>query len=51
MGNRMGNFQGWSGPLTENWHKYQALLQTNILKKMRGLRMIPVLLTFAGHVP
>ncbi len=47
----MGNFQSWSGPLTENWHKYQALLQTQILKRMRDLGMIPVLPAFAGHVP
>ena len=47
----MGNIQRWSGPLTENWHKYQAVLQTNILDSMRSLGMIPVLPAFAGHVP
>lgn len=47
----MGNIQSWSGPLTENWHKYQSVLQSNILKSMRSFGMIPVLPAFAGHVP
>ncbi|CAG2169862.1 unnamed protein product, partial [Oppiella nova] len=49
--NRMGNVQGWSGPLTDNWHKIQAILQSQILARMRSLGMLPVLPAFAGHVP
>lgn len=47
----MGNFQGWSGPLSDNWHRYQAVLQKQILKRMRNLGMLPILPAFAGHVP
>ncbi|CAG2113416.1 unnamed protein product, partial [Medioppia subpectinata] len=42
---------GWSGPLSDNWHKVQAILQSQILARMRSLGMIPVLPAFAGHVP
>jgi alpha-N-acetylglucosaminidase len=47
----MGNIQSWSGPLTENWHKYQSSLQTEILKRMRDFGMLPILPAFSGHVP
>jgi alpha-N-acetylglucosaminidase len=47
----MGNIQKWSGPLSENWHKYQSVLQTQILKRMRDFGMLPILPAFAGHVP
>ncbi|XP_054161207.1 LOW QUALITY PROTEIN: alpha-N-acetylglucosaminidase-like [Oppia nitens] len=49
--NRMGNVEGWSGPLTDNWHKQQAILQARILERMRSFGMLPVLPAFAGHVP
>ncbi|XP_041461048.1 alpha-N-acetylglucosaminidase-like [Lytechinus variegatus] len=48
---RMGNIDGWGGPLPQSWHTNQLALQHRILKKMRDLGMIPVLPAFAGHVP
>ncbi len=29
---RMGNIQGWTGPLNMNWHKQQTELQKKIVK-------------------
>ena len=40
---RMGNIKGWGGPLTEEWHQRQIMLQKKILKRMHELGMIPVL--------
>eukprot|EP00300_Choanocystis_sp_HF-7_P024069 c25466_g1_i1.p1 GENE.c25466_g1_i1~~c25466_g1_i1.p1 ORF type:complete len:842 (-),score=191.56 c25466_g1_i1:50-2575(-) len=48
---RMGNIQGWGGPLTEKWQSQQATLQKQIVARMRALGIIPVLSAFAGHVP
>ncbi|XP_033107310.1 alpha-N-acetylglucosaminidase-like [Anneissia japonica] len=48
---RMGNINGWGGPLPSQWHYYQLDLQHRILNRMRSLGMIPVLPAFAGHVP
>ncbi|XP_030853369.1 alpha-N-acetylglucosaminidase-like [Strongylocentrotus purpuratus] len=48
---RMGNIDGWGGPLPQSWHTNQLALQHQILKRMRDLGMIPVLPAFAGHVP
>jgi len=49
--NRMGNMQGWGGPLNPIWHSNQKALQTQILTRMREFGMVPVLAGFAGHVP
>eukprot|EP00095_Tigriopus_kingsejongensis_P010192 maker-scaffold105_size367834-snap-gene-2.46 protein:Tk10192 transcript:maker-scaffold105_size367834-snap-gene-2.46-mRNA-1 annotation:"PREDICTED: alpha-N-acetylglucosaminidase-like" len=49
--NRMGNLDGWGGPLTQGWHNFTLELQHQILERMRGLGMTPVLPAFAGHVP
>ena len=48
---RMGNINGWGGPLPPSWHIYQINLQHRILMRMREFGMIPVLPAFAGHVP
>ncbi|XP_063962640.1 alpha-N-acetylglucosaminidase-like [Lytechinus pictus] len=48
---RMGNIDGWGGPLPQSWHENQLALQHKILRRMRDLGMIPVLPAFAGHVP
>ncbi|XP_064476970.1 alpha-N-acetylglucosaminidase-like isoform X2 [Ornithodoros turicata] len=48
---RMGNLQGWAGPLPDSWHTQQVTLQHKVLKRMREFGMIPVLPSFAGHVP
>jgi alpha-N-acetylglucosaminidase len=48
---RMGNLQGWGGPLPLSWIQKQSELQVKILARMRGLGMRPVLSAFAGFVP
>ncbi|XP_070194729.1 alpha-N-acetylglucosaminidase-like isoform X3 [Littorina saxatilis] len=48
---RMGNIQGWGGPLPQMWITRKLLLQHQILQRMRDFGMIPVLPGFAGHVP
>jgi alpha-N-acetylglucosaminidase len=48
---RMGNVQGWGGPLTMDWIVKQKELKRNSLARMRGLGMKPVLGAFAGYVP
>ncbi|XP_076439887.1 alpha-N-acetylglucosaminidase-like isoform X2 [Babylonia areolata] len=48
---RMGNIQGWGGPLPQSWIIKKLLLQHQILRRMRDFGMIPVLPGFAGHVP
>ena len=40
---RMGNIKGWGGPLTEEWHQRQVMLQIKIPKRMHELGTIPVL--------
>eukprot|EP01084_Bolivina_argentea_P185787 320330_1 len=49
--NRMGNIQGWGGPLRESEIINQYNLQLQILARMSSFQMIPVLTCFAGHVP
>ena len=34
--NRMGNMQGWGGPLTLAWHEQQRTLQTYIVTRSEG---------------
>ncbi|KAH1028716.1 hypothetical protein HUJ05_002046 [Dendroctonus ponderosae] len=48
---RMGNLRGWGGPLSESWHNKSLILQHQILDRMRGLGIIPILPAFAGQVP
>ena len=48
---RMGNLDGWGGPLPLTWHAKTLALQQKILTRMRSYGMIPVLPGFAGHVP
>lgn len=49
--NRMGNLNGWDGPLTNGWQKEQIKLQHKILNRMRELGMEPIAPAFAGFVP
>lgn len=49
--NRMGNLDGFGGPLPENWHNFTIPLQRQILERMRGFGMIPIIPAFSGHVP
>lgn len=48
---RMGNLNGWDGPLTNGWQKEQIKLQHKILNRMRELGMDPIAPAFAGFVP
>ena len=48
---RMGNIQGWGGPLDDGWIKKQADLQKLIVKRIREFGMINILPGFAGHIP
>jgi len=48
---RMGNIQGWGGPLKESEIINQYNLQIKILARMYSFGMKPVLTCFAGHVP
>ena len=48
---RMGNLNGWDGPLTDGWQKEQIKLQHKILNRMRELGMEPIAPAFAGFVP
>lgn len=48
---RMGNIDGWGGPLKREFVNAQLALQHKILQRMRDFGMIPVLPAFSGHVP
>eukprot|EP00040_Diaphanoeca_grandis_P013834 m.69908 g.69908 ORF g.69908 m.69908 type:complete len:890 (+) comp24154_c0_seq1:29-2698(+) len=48
---RMGNMRGWGGPITMEWLTMRRDLQIQVLARMRGLGMRPVLSAFAGHIP
>ena len=48
---RMGNLDGWMGPLPQDFIDNQFELQKQILKQERSFGMTPVLPAFAGHVP
>jgi len=48
---RMGNLDGWLGPLPQQFIDNQFELQKKILKQERSFNMTPVLPAFAGHVP
>ncbi len=48
---RMGNLDGWGGPLPQSWIEQDTKLQHKILERERSLGMTPVLQGFSGHVP
>ena len=48
---RMGNIQGWAGPLDGGWILRQRDLQKQIVERIRQFGMINVFPGFAGHVP
>ncbi len=48
---RMGNLDGFLGPLPQEFIDHQFDLQKKILARERSLGMKPVLPAFAGHVP
>lgn len=48
---RMGNLDGFLGPLPQDYITNQLELQKKILKRERSFGMTPVLPAFAGHVP
>ena len=48
---RMGNINGWAGPLSDEWINYTHDLQLKILERMRAYGMTPVLSMFSGYVP
>ncbi len=48
---RMGNLDGWLGPLPQEYIDHQYELQKKILRRERSFGMTPVLPAFAGHVP
>ncbi len=48
---RMGEMDGWQGPLPQSWIDGQMKLQKQILKREREFGMRPVLPAFCGHVP
>jgi len=48
---RMGNVQGWGGPMPAGWIDQQYALQLKILARERALGMTPVLPMFSGYVP
>ena len=49
--NRMGNMDGWLGPLPQSYINSQFELQKKILQQERSFGMKPVLPAFAGHTP
>ncbi|KAK4313766.1 hypothetical protein Pmani_014921 [Petrolisthes manimaculis] len=49
--NRMGNIQGWGGPLSQHWLSNKAALNKKIVSRMREFGMMAILPAFAGHVP
>lgn len=47
----MGNVEGIYGPLPDTWISNQAILQKQILSRMRSFGMTTILPAFSGHVP
>jgi len=48
---RMGNIEGYRGPVPDSFFHRKRDLQRHILGRMRALGMTPVLPGFAGYVP
>ncbi len=49
--NRMGNLNGWDGPLPDSYFPKQVKLTHQMLDRMRSLGMNPIIHAFAGFVP
>jgi len=49
--NRMGNIDGWDGPLPDSWLQHQITLEHKILHRMHRLGMTPIVPAFGGFVP
>lgn len=49
--NRMGNLNGWDGPLPDSYFDKQIELTHQILDRMYALGMTPIVHAFAGFVP
>lgn len=49
--NRMGNLNGWDGPLPDSYFDKQIQLTHQMLGRMRALGMSPIVHAFAGFVP
>ncbi|QNR85148.1 alpha-N-acetylglucosaminidase C-terminal domain-containing protein [Pedobacter riviphilus] len=47
----MGNLEGWGGPITQSVINQQAKLEQQIIKRMRDLKIEPVMQGFYGMVP
>lgn len=48
---RMGNIEGYRGPVPDRFFEKKRDLQSHILGRMRALGMTPILPGFAGYVP
>ena len=48
---RMGNINGFEGPLPQHWMEEHRVLQRKLLDRMRALGMTPVAPAFSGFVP
>ncbi|WP_074406816.1 alpha-N-acetylglucosaminidase [Aquimarina megaterium] len=49
--NRMGNLNGWDGPLPDSYFQKQVQLTHQMLDRMKELGMNPIIHAFAGFVP
>lgn len=49
--NRMGNLNGWDGPLPNSYFDKQIKLTHQILNRLELLEMTPIIHAFAGFVP
>ena len=49
--NRMGNLNGWDGPLPDSYFPKQIKLTHQMLKRMKELGITPIVHAFAGFVP
>ncbi len=49
--NRMGNLNGWDGPVPDSYFPKQIKLAHKMLDRMKELGMTPIIHAFAGFVP
>ncbi|MCU4177225.1 alpha-N-acetylglucosaminidase [Carboxylicivirga sp. N1Y90] len=49
--NRMGNLNGWDGPVPDSYYQKQIDLTHKMLDRMYDLEMTPIVHAFAGFVP
>jgi len=49
--NRMGNLNGWDGPLPDSYFEKQVSLTHQMLNRFEDLGMTPIIHAFAGFVP